>query len=88
MTEQTLNIIGTISFLLMILSIVLSLREGVILSKGIIPSKVLYRTQVITLMLIVPMEIIQTNWLNTVIWSFCLILIIRRLNKSSLDIWN
>lgn len=77
-----------IGMVLMFIALGLSLREWFMLDKGKIPSNLHYRTYMISIMILIPIEIVTLQWFNTIIWSFVLVMGIKRLKRMGLDIWN
>ena len=77
-------LIGT---LLMFIALGLSIREWIMVDKGKIPSNLHYRVYMISIMVLIPIEIVTLQWFNTIIWSFVLVMGIKRIKRMGLDIW-
>ena len=76
-----------IGMILMFIALGLSLREWIMVDKGKIPSNLHYRVYMISIMVLIPIEIVTLQWFNTIIWSFVLVMAIKRIKRMGLDIW-
>ena len=84
-TTTVLMLIGTA---LMFIALGLSIREWFMIdNKGKVPSNLHYRVYMISIMALIPIEIVTLQWFNTIIWSFVLVMAIKRLKRMGLDIW-
>lgn len=81
------TILMAIGLILMFIALGLSLKEWLMVDKGNIPSKLHYRIYTISIMVLIPIQIVTLQWFNTIIWSLVLVMFIRRSKRMGLDIW-